>query len=49
MEEDPEKILEQTVENLIKNKYFKDEADGLWNIFDEKNGVWKKQKDEPTE
>ena len=34
MEEDPEKGLSVTIDNLIKNKYYKDE-NGKWNIYHE--------------
>lgn len=48
LEEDPEKALEKTVENLVANKYFKDET-GMWKVFDEQTQQWKDQKEEPKE
>jgi len=40
LEENPEKALELTVENLLKAKYYKAD-NGTWNVFDESTRTWK--------
>jgi hypothetical protein len=37
-----------TVENMIKNKYYKD-VTGMWKIYDENEKIWRTQKLEPKE
>ncbi|KRX03910.1 hypothetical protein PPERSA_12115 [Pseudocohnilembus persalinus] len=48
LENDPEKFLETTVQNLIKSKFYQKE-NGKWMIFNDENQEWKEQDNEPIE